>query len=58
MILSELEWKPFLLPNTPFPFQFKANHRDTLESTLVLAWHKKNKKYAFVLNERDMIKGI
>jgi hypothetical protein len=25
------------LPYTPFPFQFKTNHRDTLESTLVLA---------------------
>jgi hypothetical protein len=25
------------LPNTPFPFQFKTNHRNTLESTLVLA---------------------
>jgi hypothetical protein len=27
----------FLLPNTPFPFQSKTKHRDTLESTLVLA---------------------
>jgi hypothetical protein len=25
------------LPNTPFPFQFKTNHRNILESTLVLA---------------------
>jgi hypothetical protein len=25
------------LPNTPFPFQFKTNHRDVLESMLVLA---------------------
>jgi hypothetical protein len=25
------------LPNTPFPFQSKTNHRDILESTLVLA---------------------
>jgi hypothetical protein len=25
------------LPNTPFPFQFKTNHRDSLESILVLA---------------------
>jgi hypothetical protein len=25
------------LSNTPFPFQFKTNHIDTLESTLVLA---------------------
>jgi hypothetical protein len=25
------------LPNTPFPFQSKTNHRSTLESTLVLA---------------------
>jgi hypothetical protein len=24
------------LPNTPFPFQFKTNNRNTLESTLVL----------------------
>jgi hypothetical protein len=46
------------LPNTPFPFQSKTNHRDILESTLVLALDKNNKKYAFVPNERDMIKGI
>jgi hypothetical protein len=26
-----------LLPNTAFLFQFKTNHRDTLESTLVSA---------------------
>jgi hypothetical protein len=25
------------LPNTPFPFQSKTNHRDILENTLVLA---------------------
>ena len=25
------------LPNTPFPFQSKTNHRDTHGSTLVLA---------------------
>jgi hypothetical protein len=25
------------LPNTPFPFQFKTNHRNIIESTLVLA---------------------
>jgi hypothetical protein len=25
------------LPNTPFPFQSKANHRDTYGSILVLA---------------------
>jgi hypothetical protein len=25
------------LPNAPFPFQFKTNHREILESTLVLA---------------------
>jgi hypothetical protein len=25
------------LSNTPFPFQSKTNHRDILESTLVLA---------------------
>jgi hypothetical protein len=25
------------LPNTPFPFQFKTNHKDTHVSTLVLA---------------------
>jgi hypothetical protein len=31
------------LPNTSFPFQ---------------SWHKKNKKYVFVPNERDMIKSI
>jgi hypothetical protein len=26
------------LPNTSFPFQFKTNHKNTLESTLVLAF--------------------
>jgi hypothetical protein len=46
------------LSNTPFSFQSKTNHRDILENTLVLAWHKKNKKFAFVPNERDMIKGV
>ena len=46
------------LPTTPFPCQFKTKYRNTLGSTLVLALHKKNKKYAFVPNERDMIKGI
>jgi hypothetical protein len=25
------------LPNTPFPFQYKTNHRDTHNNTLVLA---------------------
>jgi hypothetical protein len=44
------------LPNTLFPFQSKIEYRNTLESTLVLPWHKKNKNYAFAPNERDMIK--
>jgi hypothetical protein len=46
------------LPNTPFPFQSKNNHSNILEGTLVLASAKKSKKYAFVPNGRDMIKGI
>jgi hypothetical protein len=44
------------LPNTPFPFQSKTNHRNILESTLVIALAQEDKKYAFVPNERDMIK--
>jgi hypothetical protein len=46
------------LLKTPFPFQSKTNHRNTHGSTLVLALAQKNKLYAFVRNERDMIKGI
>jgi hypothetical protein len=46
------------LPNTPFPFQSKTNRRYILENTLVLALAQKNKKYSFVPNEGDMIKGI
>jgi hypothetical protein len=46
------------LPNTPFPFQSKTSHRDILESTLVLVLAQENKKYAFVPNERGMIKGM
>jgi hypothetical protein len=42
------------LPTTSFPFQCKTKYRNTRGSTLVLALHKKNKKYAFVPNERDM----
>jgi hypothetical protein len=44
------------LPNTPFPFQSKTNHRDALGNTLVLALAQE--EYAFLPNERDMIKGI
>jgi hypothetical protein len=32
-----VEVEALSLPNTPFPFQSKTRHRNTLESTLVLA---------------------
>jgi hypothetical protein len=44
------------LPNTLFPFQSNTKDRNTLESILVLALAQE--EYAFVSNERDMIKGI
>jgi hypothetical protein len=37
MIPSEFGVEALSLPNTPFPFQSKTKHRNTLESTLVLA---------------------
>jgi hypothetical protein len=40
----------------PIPFQSKTKYRNILDKSLVLV--KNNKKYAFVPNERDMIKGI
>jgi hypothetical protein len=43
------------LPNTLFPFQSKTKHRNILGNILVLALAQKNKKYAFVPNERDVI---
>jgi hypothetical protein len=46
------------LPNTPFPFQSKTKDTNILENTLVLALAQNDKKYVYVPNERDMIKGI
>jgi hypothetical protein len=46
------------LSNTPFPFQSRTKDINTLGSTLVLTLAQENKKYAFVPNERDMIKDI
>jgi hypothetical protein len=50
--------KALSLLNTLFPFQSTTKYRNTLESTLVVSLHKKNKKDAFAPHERDMIKGI
>jgi hypothetical protein len=46
------------LPNTRFPFQSTTYHKNTLGNTLVIALVQENKKYGYVPNERDMIKGI
>jgi hypothetical protein len=37
MIPSEFGVEALSLSNTPFPFQSKTKHRNTLEGTLVLA---------------------
>jgi hypothetical protein len=53
LIPNEQAMEAFPLPATPFPFQSKTKYRNRLGSTLVLALSQKNKKYAFVPNERD-----
>jgi hypothetical protein len=37
MIPLEFRVEALSVPNTPFPFQSKTKHRNTLERTLVLA---------------------
>jgi hypothetical protein len=56
MIPFRVEWKPCHRHILHFPFQSTTWYGNTLESTLVVALVLK--KYAFVPNERDMIKGI
>jgi hypothetical protein len=58
MIPSELEWKPCLCRILYFPFSLRLRIEIYLKAHYSKPWYKKNKKYAFVPNEIDMIKGI
>jgi hypothetical protein len=51
-----VEWNRCLCRILRFPFNLRLNTRDTHENILVLVMaQEKNKKYANVPNERDMV---
>jgi hypothetical protein len=53
-----LEWKPCLRHMRYFPFNLRLSMEIHLKIHLSELWLNKNKKYAFVSNERDMIRYI